>query len=69
MGYGLRLILLFNSRKSEINQTVLSFLGMTNVGAAHSDRLTRLSTPILHNQSTSSFMVLSMLFGMLYALA
>ena len=59
IGNGFLRILLFNSLKSEMNRTVMSVFGMMKVGAAHSDRLTFLRTPILTNLSTSSLKVRS----------
>lgn len=71
IGNGLRLIRLFSSRKSEINRTVPSFLGMINVGAAHSEWLIFLSTPNLHRRSIyiSNFNVISYDLGIEYGLA
>ena len=69
IGNGLRLIRLFSSRKSEINRTVPSFLGMINVGAAHSEWLIFLSTPNLHRRYISNFTVISYDLGIEYGLA
>ena len=53
IGYGRRLIRLFSSLKSDMKRTVPSFLGMTNVGAAHCERFTFFSAPSLQSRSTS----------------
>ena len=52
-----------------MNRTVLSFLGMINVGAAHSERLTFRNIPALTSQSTSIFKVSSYARGIGYARA
>jgi len=39
IGYGFLNVLLFSSRKSEMNLTDPSFLGMIKVGAAHSEQI------------------------------
>ena len=57
IGYGVRTIRLLSSRKSEMNLTLPSFLGIMKVGAAHSERFTRLSTPTLQRRSTSRLSV------------
>ena len=59
IGNGLRLIRLFSSLKSEIKRTVPFFFGIINVGAAHSELLIRLRTPILTRHSTSFLRVSS----------
>jgi hypothetical protein len=41
--------LTFNTLKSDIVRTVLSFLGMINVGDAHRDDGCHSNTPILHS--------------------
>ena len=63
IGYGIRLILLFNSRMSLIKRMVLSFLGIMNNPKAHSESFTFLRTPILHRRSSSTLRVVSKAFG------
>ncbi len=46
IGNGLLIILLLSSLKSDMVRTVISFLGIMNVGAAHSDDDCFFSTPI-----------------------
>ena len=53
IGNGVRITRLFTSLKSDMNLTVLFFLGIINVGDAHFDVGWLLSTPNLHNRSTS----------------
>ena len=69
IGKGLRLMRLFNSRKSLINLTVPSFFGMMNVGAAHSLRFVFLRTPSSQSLSTSMRSVCSYALGMGYGRA
>ena len=55
---------LFNSLKSEMNRMVPSFLGMINVGQAHSLRFTRFRTPTFTSLASSTLSVASWIFGM-----
>ena len=58
IGCGFRQIrLLRSSLKSLMKRTVPSLLGVTNKGAAHSERLTRFSAPISTERSTSIWRV------------
>ena len=52
MGCGFLNILLFSSRKSEMNLADPSVFGTAKAGAAHSERFTFLKTPILTRHST-----------------
>ena len=63
MGKGFLLILLFSSLKSDMKRTVPFFLGIIKVGAAHSERLTHLRTPIFTSLSTSFLKVPSCTLG------
>ena len=63
IGYGCRLIRLFNSLKSEMKRTVPSFFGMIKVGAPHWDLLTRLRTFSSQRRSSSDLSVSSWIFG------
>ena len=69
IGKGFLFILLFSSRKSEMNWIIPFFFGMMNVGAAHSERFTFRKTPMLHKRSTSVRKVCSWIFGIGYAWA
>ena len=69
IGNGFRLILLFNSLKSEMNLTVPSFLGIIKVGAAHSERLIFFNTPSFISLSTSNRSAFSCILGIGKALA
>ncbi len=59
MGYGFRTKHWFRPLKSEITQTVLSFLGMMKVGAAHSDDAIGRSNPKSCNHCISFFVTCS----------
>jgi hypothetical protein len=50
IGYGFLLIRLFNSLKSVIDLSVVSFLGTVNAGKAHSDLFTLRITPMCNMQ-------------------
>ena len=64
IGYGDRLIRLFSSRKSDKNRTVvLSFLGITQVGAPHSESFTFVRTPMSTSHSTSALSLASCMWG------
>jgi hypothetical protein len=69
IGNGFRFIRLFSSRKSDMNLTLPFFLGMMNVGAAHSERFTLRSTPIRQSLSTSVCRVCLCILGIDYARA
>jgi len=57
IGHGFLNVLLFSSRKSEMNLADPSFSEMIKVGAAHSECFTIFRTPILIRHSTSAFSV------------
>ncbi len=59
IGYGLRTKHLLRPRKSVITQTVLFFLGIMKVGAAHSDDATWVSNPNDSSRLISSFVTCS----------
>ena len=60
---GFLLILLLSSLKSETKRTVLFFLGIIKVGAAHSELVFRFNIPMLINLLTSIFSVFSCIIG------
>ena len=55
---------LFTSLKSLTTRTVLSFLGMMNVGDDHSESSCHLSTPKSHSLCTSLFVISMCFLGM-----
>ncbi len=57
IGYSLRLIILFISQKSDIKWVLPSFLGIMNVGTAHSLRLMHFSMPSLIKHSSSTLSI------------
>ena len=63
IGNGFLLILLLSSLKSEMKRTVPFFLGIINVGAAHSELFLRFKTPIFTNLLTSNFCALFPPYG------
>jgi hypothetical protein len=66
----LNLMMLHIGLKSVMNQTDPSFLGILKVGAPHVDLFTPfLSTPTVHNHSTSAFKVALCILGTGYGLA
>jgi hypothetical protein len=54
IGYGVRFRHLLSPRKSVITRTVLFFLGMMKVGAAHSEEVTLVKRPIDSRRVISS---------------
>ena len=64
IGYGFLWILLFSSLKSDKSRTVrLSFLGITHVGAPHSESFTFVSTHISTSCWTSALSLASCMCG------
>ncbi len=59
MGYGFRTKHLFKPRKSVMTRTVLSFLGMMKVGAAHCDDFTGVRIPKDSKRLISFFVICS----------
>ena len=57
MGKGFLLLRLFSSLKSEIKRAVPFFLGIMNVGAAHSELSIRFNITISYKRYTSYFSV------------
>ena len=64
IGNGFLTMRLFISLKSLTTRTVLSFLGMMNVGDVHSESSCHLSTPKSHSLCTSLFVISMCFLGM-----
>ena len=63
MVYGCRKIHLLSSLKSDIKRSMMSFLGMRNVGALHWERLTFLMILRASTRSSSCLNVISCING------